>query len=239
MPAVITVVCPKCKKAIQAPDSVVGKRIKCKSCQNVFAAAAEEPSAASAPKPAEAPVVKKSLDHPDEWGEIKAYSVEPLKEKPRCPFCAWELEYADDIVCLHCGYNLQTRERLAQQAFEPLSGMDYFKWHIGPVFCILLAMAAIGTIVFIWVAWELDWGYPWSEAMKVYCSAMCVAVAYFAGKFALMRMIFHPQPPQREKAIDLNKLQEGESKPIRRPRRSDDEDDDDYEDEDYDEEDDD
>jgi hypothetical protein len=46
-----------------------------------------------------------------------------------------------------------------------------------------------------------------------------------------MRMIFHPRPPEHERKINLDQLQEGEAK-SRPRRRDDDEEEDDYDDED-------
>ena len=42
----------------------------------------------------------------------KPYSLTDMSLAPRCPYCATELPSEDTIVCLHCGYNLQTRTRL-------------------------------------------------------------------------------------------------------------------------------
>src|SRR5262245_32394277 len=40
MADVITIICPQCEKAIKAPESVVGKKIRCKECGETFVAKA-------------------------------------------------------------------------------------------------------------------------------------------------------------------------------------------------------
>ena len=233
MPAAITIVCPSCKKAMQAPDSVQGKKIKCKACATVFAAVAEQASAKSELKAEEAGPKKHTDD--EEWGEIKAYGMTIAKEKPRCPHCAWEME-SDEVLCLHCGYNLMTRERLVQRVLEPHTGGDYFLWWLAPVVCMLLALSAIGGVVAIWLWLNFELGYPWDTAVNVYFSVMGAAIAWFAGKFAFKRMVFHPHPPEREMQMEIAVEQEGDLKVV---RRSPDDDDDDEDEEDEDDEEDD
>ena len=66
---------------------------------------------------------------------------------------------------------------------------------------------------------------------------MGAAIAWFAGKFAFKRMVFHPSPPEREMQLDIAVEEEEQHKPIRR-RSPDDDDDEDDDDEDDDDEDD-
>jgi hypothetical protein len=166
---------------------------------------------------------------------IKAYGMTIEKEKPRCPHCAWELEYESDVVCLHCGYNLMTRERLQQRILEPHTGGDYFLWWLPAVLCLLLALGTVFGVVAAWLWLDFGFGYPWDFALNVYISVMGAGIVYFTGKFALKRMIFHPTPPEREKLTDVNVEQAGDQAPIRRrPPDDDDEDDDDDDDDDYD-----
>jgi DNA-directed RNA polymerase subunit M/transcription elongation factor TFIIS len=200
--ATITVVCPKCKKGLNAPDAVAGKKIKCRSCQEVFLATPQ-----TAPAGAAAANAPKKED--EEWGVIQAYTMNIPKEKPRCPHCAWELDQEDDVICLHCGYNLMTRQRHEQRIIEQHTGGDYFMWWTPPVLCMLLALSGFVGFYWVWWMWDFDWGQPWTEAMKVYLTVMIIAVMYLSSKFALKRMIFHPHPPEEEIAIDPTKSSEG------------------------------
>src|SRR5437763_110466 len=47
----------------------------------------------------------------DEEDDPNPYDVTDLDLTPRCPHCAGEMESRDAVVCLHCGYNVQTREK--------------------------------------------------------------------------------------------------------------------------------
>src|SRR3954452_14524458 len=102
MAATIDVVCPKCKKTLKAPATAIGKKIKCRHCEEIFPVKAAAPAAAGPAKP---PAAGGGME--EEWGVIKAYPVERVKDLPRCPHCAWEMEDEEAVVCLHCGYNLQ------------------------------------------------------------------------------------------------------------------------------------
>src|SRR5262245_54434063 len=45
----VYVQCPQCERKLGVPDNLLGKRVKCPSCQTVFTA--EEPGGAAAPPP--------------------------------------------------------------------------------------------------------------------------------------------------------------------------------------------
>ena len=143
MTATISVSCPKCKKTIQAPESEQGKKIKCKACGEAFTALAsaaktkvEEPKVKSQSAKAEKP---RGKGDDEEWGVVKAYGVTTDDLSTRCPYCAAELEDDDVVVCLECGYNLQTRERLQEKVLEPVTGGDYFLWLLPGIACAIIA----------------------------------------------------------------------------------------------------
>ncbi len=184
MSATISVSCPKCKKTIKAPATLKGKKIRCKGCGQTF------------------PVVEDKADD-EEWGVIKSYGVDVEKEKIRCPFCAHELENDDDVLCMNCGYNLQTRDRLQSQVLEPISGQDYFLWHLPAGLCCL---AIIGLIVFLIMVWggEPSFGdnFDWlqdKEWARIYTTVICLALMWPAGYYAFKRFVLNPHPPAREK----------------------------------------
>jgi DNA-directed RNA polymerase subunit RPC12/RpoP len=187
MAATIKIACPKCKKTFQAPPTVQGKKVKCKGCGEVFTAAPKED---------------------EEWGAIKAYPVDSVKDAPRCPFCAHELEEEDQIVCLNCGYNLLTRERLEPRVLEPVTGGDQFMWLLPGILCLLGVLAAVGFGVCVWLPnTVLDWGLDWKEwvqdgeFIKVYLSVILLFAIFFLGRFAVKRLILHPHPPDKEKHL--------------------------------------
>jgi DNA-directed RNA polymerase subunit RPC12/RpoP len=200
MAVTISVACPKCKKGFKVPDTVQGKKIKCKDCGNVFPVAAPgKPGGKAAP-------AAKAGAKDEEWGVITAYGMTKDKDAPRCPFCANDLEDEEQIVCLHCGYNLLTRERLGFQALEPLTPADWLMWQGPAVLCLLVALAFGGLIAIFWIGSPsldpvyLGWVQEW-EMARVYGSLVCAAAIWFAGYFAIKRLVFHPRPPEREKRL--------------------------------------
>jgi hypothetical protein len=220
MAATFVVTCPQCRKAVQVPEALQGKKIKCKDCQTVFpavpAAAAKKAPSSSNPKTAEKkgakqPALKdKAASRPaaqddEEWGVVKAYGVTKESDKPRCPFCAWELEDSEAIICLHCGYNLMTRERLQEKILEPVTGWDYFVWLLPGIICALVTLACLAAIVVavIWLVFpdEAAQGSSMYRAILVYSAVGIGFVGFFTGRFAVKRLILNPHPPDREKRI--------------------------------------
>jgi DNA-directed RNA polymerase subunit RPC12/RpoP len=182
MATTIKVTCPKCKKGFQAPDTVKGKKVRCKSCNEVFTVGAKQD---------------------EEWGVIASYAVGSLKDVPRCPFCAHDLEEEEQVICLNCGYNLLTRERHSTQVIHEVTGSDRFIWLLPGILCLLVALLFLTCVAFMWV--PIDLGDVWkdwvqnTEFTKIYLSVICAFIIFYCGRFAVKRLVMHPQPPDREK----------------------------------------
>jgi ribosomal protein S27E len=203
MPATISISCPKCKKSITVPEELKGKKIKCKGCGEVLSLPGGPPEKGDPRKPANAPADGKQGDD-EEWGIVKAYGVTKESDLPRCPFCAWELESDTAVVCLHCGYNLQTRERLQEKVLQPVTGGDYFLWLLPGMICVAVALFFVGLIVVLWTGVpDLSFiGMRWVQEMqwtRVYGSVLCGFAIWFSGFFAVRRLILRPHPPEKEK----------------------------------------
>jgi DNA-directed RNA polymerase subunit M/transcription elongation factor TFIIS len=214
MAATISISCPKCSKTVQAPDSVKGKKIKCKGCGEIFPA---EPTATGKPKPGQdkgkqqpAKADPKAKGKPkggddEEWGEVHAYGVTKESDKPRCPFCAWELEDAEDVLCLKCGYNLQTRERLQEKVLEPVTTGDYVLWLLPGILCAIVALSALGMIIYAILMLifppEDQQGSSFYRMVIIYGSVFAGVIGFLAGRFAVKRLILNPHPPEREKKL--------------------------------------
>jgi hypothetical protein len=184
MAATIKVTCPKCKKDFQAPDSVKGKKVRCKNCQEVFTVGAQD----------------------EEWGVIGSYPVGRIKDAPRCPFCAHDLDEEEQVICLNCGYNLLTRERHQTKVVNEVTGGDMFMWLLPGILCAIAALLLIGMGVCLWLPESvLDWGEfyrDWiqrGEFNKVYGSVALGFLIFYTARFAVKRLIFHPTPPETEK----------------------------------------
>ncbi len=112
----IKVVCPGCKKALNAPDSMAGKKVRCPGCQQVIEvppplkaykgdtkAAAKPAGAPAAPKPT-APAPKAAAPAAPEEPEL---SAGPPGKANICPKCKKTLP-PDFLICIDCGINVRT-----------------------------------------------------------------------------------------------------------------------------------
>ena len=200
MAEAILISCPECSKKLRTPARLQGKKIKCKACGHIFTA---NPDAITAKgKKAGG----KGSPHPDYEADHNPYVVLDNEGTYRCPHCAGEMESEDAIICLHCGYNTQIRERHKTRAVYQTTGMDYFMWLLPGIICALVVFAMIGAIIFL-VLWLKDvvednkeawWAFA-PRMMSLWGTIFCLFVIFFTGKFAIKRLIFHPSPPEREK----------------------------------------
>jgi DNA-directed RNA polymerase subunit M/transcription elongation factor TFIIS len=170
MPSVVEISCPECGKVLKVPEKILGKKIKCKDCDHAFVA--KDPSeevkkptkpgvkpskpggAAVKPKkeepkpeekPAEAPAPYKFQDDDDDEGaKPNPLGLVAEEDVARCPFCAKELDPPDAKVCLHCGFNNETRVRAESKKVWAPDTSDYLN-HLGPGIVALVLF--IGLIV--------------------------------------------------------------------------------------------
>ena len=140
------IACPDCAKQVKVSDEHVGKRIKCKGCGTIFpvkAADGSPPSpskaappsapktktaAPAAPKTSMAAPPEPSKPRDDEY-DPNDYSLTATNDNlPRCPFCASEMESAEALICLTCGYNTRTRTRPEVKKIYQPTGFEVFLW---------------------------------------------------------------------------------------------------------------
>lgn len=213
----LLVVCPQCRKQYQVPVAVAGKKILCKACQaHISVPAAKGPAAKSAAKPggaaapagaakqAGAPSSAPDAAGEDEWKNFKPYNLLKESDLPRCPFCAAEVE-EDQVVCLACGFNRQTRARHDYKMYHPLTANDWILWLLPGIGAALFTLFCIGVIATIFT------GVPYfagidsiyfsigNKAIPIYITLGCLVFIYLSGKFAVRRLVLNPTPPLREK----------------------------------------
>src|SRR5262249_48341693 len=157
MAGTIVVTCPDCKKQIKTPAELQGKKIRCKSCAHVFVVKADAPgqpakdkqggkpvrqtkAAAPADQPP-APAARKRT-HVDDPDEGNPYEVTHEELGLRCPFCVADMEDGQ-IVCLECGYNIETRTRTPTTRTFENTGLDWFLHLLPGIVCVLVIIGLI------------------------------------------------------------------------------------------------
>jgi predicted Zn finger-like uncharacterized protein len=149
--------CPECQTKIKAPDSMLGKKIRCKECKHVFlvqppakpqaVTAEKKPPAAGKPKPApakKAPAPAAAQESGDLDDDGKPYGVTEGGETFRCPQCAAAMESDDAIVCLECGFNTRTRALARTRRIRDITGNDKFLWLLPGILCVVAILLMVG-----------------------------------------------------------------------------------------------
>jgi uncharacterized protein YbaR (Trm112 family) len=239
MAATILVHCPQCKKPLNLPETLAGKKIRCKDCGTVFpvvkeaapkpvaapakAAAEEEEgvgtygfAAADQPTPVPAPAPPPPPPPPpaaargrkgkkDDEDDPNPYGVTDVDLAPRCPHCAKEMESAEAIICLHCGYNTHSRKKADTKRIIDTTGQDQFMWLLPGILCIFGILFVVGFDVFFLFGLRGTWNYLSEEVLhslsvgiRVWVVGASLFVIYKCGKFAVKRLILHPVPPEEE-----------------------------------------
>src|SRR3954470_24296022 len=145
MATTIVITCPDCKKQMKVPDTVRGKKVRCKECNGVIPVpAGRAPDTRVTTPEAQARMAKRS----EEEEAKNPYGVTEVSLAPRCPHCAYELDPPDAAICLHCGYNMIQRRRVESKVTYDRTFMDWLMW-LGPgILCLLGLGALIGLALY-------------------------------------------------------------------------------------------
>lgn len=177
--ASVEIPCPNCDNPLKVPESVFGKKIKCKHCSHPFVVEdpdevkpkkavkpskpggvvkpkKEAPKPEPAPEPAAAAPYQFQDDDEDDGAKPNPLGVIAEDDVARCPFCAQELDPPDAKVCIHCGFNNLTRERADTKKVWAPDANDWLS-HLGPgIAALLICIALITLDVVCWVNMR-DW----------------------------------------------------------------------------------
>jgi DNA-directed RNA polymerase subunit RPC12/RpoP len=134
---------------------------------------------------------------PSPHGSQNPYGVTDLDLAPRCPFCAQEMESEDAIICLHCGYNTQTRSHPVVKRTYANTGGEIFMWLLPGIGCVVGILALIGFICYLWL--QLDPKHYFTQPAQIWGSIISGGIIFFLARFAIKRLILHPTPPEMEK----------------------------------------
>ncbi len=218
MATTIVITCPDCKKQLKGPAELAGKKVRCKSCGHIFTvkAGADTPAPAPAGKKA-APAQKDGKGAPrsaakanaeprpaTEEDDKRPYGFRDVVLTPRCPHCAAEFEDEEQVICLNCGYNKDSRQRMATVKTVETTTLEYMIWLMPGIICAILAFALLGVIGLLWYLHYKygtgdDWKWYGHFALSVWGSVISAGIAWVAGKFAFRRLVLNPHPPEKIK----------------------------------------
>jgi predicted Zn finger-like uncharacterized protein len=200
MASTITIKCPECEKQMKVSAEVIGKKIRCKACGTVFPAKAGAPAAAAKAAAKKKPPAKKDDDDED----ANPYGVTEDTFVPRCPQCANEMESREAVICLFCGYNLETREKARMRKIREVTGWDKFKWWLPGIACVLAVIIMItGDILYCvfatdWIDQDAWYSFLSGQGIKMWMVIPTIFLIYYASKFAIRRLVFNYTVPEVE-----------------------------------------
>jgi len=229
MPVLYGITCPHCRKQGKGPIELDGKYIRCRHCKKSFQvkisaqAKAAQPAApegsgtyvfagdTSYTAKEEAPLrVLPVMDQEEETSN--PYGITDLDERRRCPYCTEPME-EEDIICINCGYNTQTRAHIRIERTYANTPGDIFAWLLPGIFCVVGIFCIIGFDLFWWFGLEEFFWKPMddffgfssiSNGLKVWEVVISLFVMWFMGKYAFKRLILNPTPPEVKKEPKRN-----------------------------------
>lgn len=194
----ITINCPECDKPLRASSDLLGKKIRCKACGAVFPARAASGKAE--------PKEKKGAKRDDADPDTVSYKLTEEYLGRRCPYCANAMG-EEDRICLECGYDTLTREKANLRKVRETTGFDIFLWLLPAALCAILVLGLLGVCTWYWIGVDkTTFGGEdvWYSALagslftKVYLTVIVLFISFFAGKFAIRRLVFNYMPPEIE-----------------------------------------
>jgi hypothetical protein len=206
MAETITIICPTCEKSIKAPESVVGKKIRCKGCGETFTAKAPKAPKASKEKPPKKSDAIKVAGEEEEGAG--AYGMRDEYLGARCPECA-EAMGDDDVICLNCGYNTVTRLKAGVRKVKEQTGGDVFLWLLPGILCVIAALLLLtwltGNLIFRATRTDLaqydKLTVNIADCCLLWFSIFQIWLIYKSTRFAIKRLIQNPSPPEIEEKM--------------------------------------
>lgn len=187
--------CPECHKQIKAKPELQGKKVRCKGCGHIFVIPAGGAGAGAAKPAAKAA----ATDDQESYG-IAADKDEGVA---RCPHCAKELNNPDAVICLDCGYNLRTRQRVATIKVEETTPGDRLSWLLPGFLSLLGIFLLIGFDLFYCLLLpkllvkNSSWEFLTYGGIRLWIVIFSVFIMLVLARFAFRRLIREPTPPEQ------------------------------------------
>jgi DNA-directed RNA polymerase subunit RPC12/RpoP len=238
MASTFVIACPDCSKQIKVTEEVIGKKIRCKECGGIFPVKKpkETVPAKNAPtkkdgnaRPPDAEQTKKKtaaeLNQDDDDGKNPYALAKEEEGVARCPNCVKELESPDAKICLHCGFNMETRKRHEVVAVYEPTGAETFQWLLPGIAAAIGVIAMVTISIILWVNTR-DWmrgGWFHDEengkdiwlikpgCFQFFNIVVSGFVSYHLGRIAYRRLVVDNKPPERTiQKEDEDDIGEGE-----------------------------
>ena len=216
--ATLVITCPDCKKQMKVPETVRGKKVRCKEC----GAAVPVPAGRAPETRVTTPEAQAKMAKLSEEEEAKnPYGVTETSLAPRCPHCAYEIDPPDATICLHCGYNMIKRQRVGSMVTYERTFGDWLMW-VGPGILALLGVGALVCFCLYFHYWlpyemmsqkdadtlmgdrmkamELDGGWMFFPGIELWLIVICVWLAWKCLRFAFKRLVLDYTPPEKIKS---------------------------------------
>jgi len=214
MAAQILITCPECKKQLKGPADLQGKRVRCKACGKTFAVRSSAPGKSAAPQKnaaagqsSTAKTAQPESARAEEEVAKNPYQLIDIQPSNRCPQCAAEFDSPDAVICLNCGYNTQTRQRVTTVRAYAHTPLDWAIWLAPGILCALAALAFLGLLTFIWIPagmvamyGDTWWGFQWGP-VQIYGSVVACFVVWFTARYAYVRLGRNYRPPEKIKKL--------------------------------------
>jgi hypothetical protein len=126
--------------------------------------------------------------------KVKSYGLEATSLGPRCPHCAAEMPSDKAVICINCGYNLQTRSHIGTKRTYATTSQDVFQWRL-PGF-VTAVVAAVGIIWLIFLVVAPPIPGLW---FQIYGGLLSGFITFWCARFAYSRLILDNMPPEIEK----------------------------------------
>jgi hypothetical protein len=124
---------------------------------------------------------------------------------PRCPHCAMEMSSADAVLCIHCGYNTQTRQRVGTKKTYETTASDRMSWLmpgflcLGGIFVLIVLDLILCLAVPRIVDEQSDWSVLAARPVRLWSVIFSILIMVGLGKFAFQRLVVNPNPPEKMK----------------------------------------
>ena len=126
--------------------------------------------------------------------KIKSYGLQGMSTGARCPHCAAEMPSEKAIICINCGYNLQTRSHIGTKRTYDTTSQDVFQWRLPGFVAAFVAAVAIIWMIFLVVAPPVQGLW-----FQIYGGLVTGFVIFTCARFAYSRLVLDTTPPEIEK----------------------------------------